>query len=305
MNTTPVIAHHQVPTNGLKLHCASCGELGRPLVILLHGFPECWFAWEAQLLDLGRDFFVLAPDLRGFNLSDKPTDVRDYRAGRVARDIAGLADAFGHKRFFLVGHDWGGAIAYTVTLAYPERVARLALLNAVHPAVFARELRESEDQARASNYISLFRQPHAAQVLAQDDFAYLTGMFEDEGRTPAWRDGATLERYKAAWAEPGAIDGGLNYYRASPLHPLADDDASHAAPLPDDDDSATRVKVATLVLWGMRDRFLLPGCLRGLERYVPDLRIERFPKATHWIAHEEPESVSRLLRSHFNSTSLS
>lgn len=294
----PSISLHYVRANGLTMHCASCGEAGRPLVIFLHGFPEHWLAWERQLLDLGRDFLAVAPDLRGINLSDKPADVRDYRAPIVAADVVALAEALGYREFALVGHDWGGAIAYVVAIRYPERVRRLVVLNTVHPAVFAREMRESPAQVAASAYINLFRQPDAADRLRCDGFAYLREMFAQDGRVPAWFDGRMRDRYQRAWSQPGALDGGLNYYRASPLHPPVD--GVLGTPGPEPDPSALRVNAPTLMVWGERDRYLLTGCAEGVEQHVPDLRIERFPEASHWIAHEQPEQVSRLIREHLH-----
>lgn len=286
--------------NGVSIHYASCGQPGNPLVILLHGFPEAWFAWESQLLNLGRDYLAVAPDLRGVNLSQKPVEVRDYRAHVVAADIVHLAKSLGYERFHLVGHDWGGAIAFVLAITYPQCVERLAVLNAVHPAIFARELRHSPAQVKASEYIRLFRQPEAAQILQQDGCAYLLRMFADEqGCMPGWFDESTRARYLEAWSQPGAVEGGLNYYRASSLHPATPEDPGiDAVEL---DDAALRVRAPTLMIWGERDRYLLTGCSQGVQEYVPDLRVERFPEASHWIAHEEPAEISRLIRGHLQS----
>ena len=294
--STPEISLQLGPGDGLSLHFAACGQPGRPLVVFLHGFPECWFAWQHQLLALGVDHYAIAPDLRGINLSDKPAALRDYRAHRAASDIVALAASLGYQEFALVGHDWGAAIAYALAIAHPQRVRRLAILNGVHPAVFARELAESPAQAAASAYINLFRRPDAADTLRQDDFAYLLAMFVDEnGRMPAWLDDSIRARYRRAWSQPGALDGGLNYYRASTLHPVDGSQAPAIRPL---DVAALRVKAPTLMLWGDRDRYLLPGCAQGVERHVPQLRVQHFPHCSHWIAHEEPEAVAQLLREH-------
>ena len=290
------ITLHRAAVNGLSLHYAACGEAGRPPVILLHGFPEFWGAWEQQLLDLGRDHHAVAPDLRGFNLSDKPPAVRDYRVHHAVADVLALASALGCETFGLVGHDWGGAIAYALAIAHPARVRKLVIVNAVHPAVFARELLASPAQAAASSYMNQFRRPDAASILQHDDFAALRAMLADDGRLPDWFDAPTRELYRAAWSQPGALDGGLNYYRASSLHPPAAGDPGVEAIA--FDDAALRVQAQTLMLWGERDRFLLPGCAEGVDRYVPHLRVERFPRATHWIAHEEPQAVSQLIREH-------
>ena len=291
--SVPEISLHMGSGDGLSLHFAACGQPGQPLVVFLHGFPEAWFAWERQLLALGVDHYAIAPDLRGINRSDKPAALRDYRAQRAASDVVALAASLGYREFALVGHDWGAAIAYALAIAHPQRVRRLAILNGVHPAVFARELAAAPAQVAASAYIKLFRRPDAAATLRQDDFAYLLRMFADEnGRMPAWLDDAASARYRQAWSQPGALDGGLNYYRATTLHPADGTDA------PALDVAALRVDAPTLMLWGDRDRYLLPGCAQGVERHVPRLRVQHFPHCSHWIAHEEPEAVAQLLREH-------
>ncbi|MFC5606106.1 alpha/beta fold hydrolase [Variovorax soli] len=297
MTTAPPITLHRGPGDGLSLHYAACGERGRPLIVFLHGFPECWWAWEPYLREFGRDHFAIAPDTRGINLSDKPAELRDYRAPRVAQDIVALAELLGYQDFLLVGHDWGASIAYSLVLAHPQRVRRLAILNGVHPAVFARELAQSPAQRNASDYINLFRQPDAAQLLTRDGCAYLLDMFADEpgGALPAWLDDEVQGRYLAAWSQPGAVNGGLNYYRASPLHPAQSDPRAAFLAEPE----KLRVPMPTLVLWGERDRYLLPGCIDRLEAFVPQLRVHRQPHCTHWIAHEEPAWVMRRLREHF------
>lgn len=292
----PEISLQRGPGHGLSLHYASCGERG-PLVVFLHGFPEFWWAWEPYLREFGRDHFAIAPDLRGYNLSDKPAELRDYNAGRVAQDVVALAESLGYQEFLLVAHDWGASIGYALAIGFPQRVRRLAILNGVHPAVFARELAHSPEQQRASAYVTLFRQSDAARHVGANGHAYLLDMFSDEpgGPPPAWFDAATQARYIEAWSQPGAVDGGLNYYRASPLHPgqtqLGLNTPEELARL--------RVTMPTMVLWGERDRYLRPGCLDGLAQHIPDLKVHRFARCTHWIAHEEPERVTQLLREHF------
>jgi pimeloyl-ACP methyl ester carboxylesterase len=297
MNAAPITTQF-AQVNGLRLHYASSGERGRPLIVLLHGFPEFWFAWQHQLGALGQTHFVVAPDTRGINLSEKPAELREYRAHRVAADIVALAQSLGYEEFTLVGHDWGGAIAYTIAIQHAQRVRRLVILNAVHPAIFVRELRDSPEQAAASQYIHKYRRADAVERLSRNDFAELIeGMVSTDGSVPAWFDADTRRRYIEAWSQPGALQAALNYYRAGALFPPQ---AGEPA-LPDLDASALVVRAPTLMLWGQRDRFLLPGCAQQLEHVIPDLRVERFPQASHWIAHEEPEAVSRLILAHAQS----
>jgi len=185
-----------------------------------------------------------------------------------------------------------------VAIQYPERVRRLVIMNAVHPAIFVRELRDSPAQIAASQYIHTYRRPDAAQLLSANGCAGLVdGLRDADGRLPAWFDDDTRSRYIEAWSQPGALDAALNYYRAGAIFPPQPREPA----LPALDESALVVRAPTLMLWGERDRFLLPGCAQGLEGVVPNLRVQRFPNASHWIAHEEPEAVSRLILEHANS----
>lgn len=289
-NGVPSITHQWVdlPERG-RLHVATCGD--GPPIIFLHGFPEFWLMWERALLHFGRTHRAIAPDQRGFNLSFKPADVRQYRAKVLVQDVLLLADALGHDRFVLVAHDWGGAIAWNVAAWHPERVEKLVILNAPHPVTFARELRDSPAQRAASAYMTLFRDHKAERVLAEDGYRRLRRMtLEQWGANGGPADAATVEAYLTAWAQPGALTGMLDWYRASPLHP-----PEPGASVPELDVGMFRVHVPTLVLWGERDEALLPGMLDGLDTLVDDLRVERVPDASHWIVHERPDRVLRAI----------
>jgi epoxide hydrolase 4 len=183
------IAFARSHVNGVTLHHAHAGEQGRPLLLFLHGFPEFWFAWQAQLQEFGRDHFAVAPDTRGINLSDKPAAVSDYRAQAIVADLVELVQVLGYRQCVLVGHDWGGALAYAMAIARPDMVRRLVILNAVHPWPFARALCHDPQQAHASAYMNLFRQHGAAATLLANDCAWLRGMLADaDGTAPAWFD---------------------------------------------------------------------------------------------------------------------
>lgn len=275
--------------NGQRLHTLEAGR--GPLMMLLHGFPEFSGMWRAQLAHFSSRFHVVAPDQRGYNLSSKPAAVGDYRARPLVEDVLGLADALGHRRFTLVAHDWGGAIAWNVAAWHPERVERLVILNAPHPLTFLRELWHNPAQAEASRYMSLFRQPRAEALLSEDGYRRLRRMsVEAWGANGGDASPATLAAYLEAWSRPGALTAMLNWYRASPLHPPE----PGAAP-PRLDAAQFRVAVPTLVIWGMRDQALLPGILQGLEEHVPHLRVEAVPDASHWVVHERPERVNALI----------
>jgi pimeloyl-ACP methyl ester carboxylesterase len=276
--------------NGLRFHYLAAGEPGRKLVLFLHGFPEFAGAWRAQLEEFGRDHLAIAPDLRGYNLSDKPQDVAAYRAKHLVDDVRQIAAQFTDRPFVLVAHDWGGAIGWNIAAAHPELVERLVIVNSPHAIAFARGLGQDPAQQRASAYMNLLRSPKAERVLSENGYGRLVAMaLEQWGAAPVDRSA-----YLEAWSQPGALTGMLNWYRASPLYPPTEGDPG-AAKLTLDPGAFT-VRVPTLVIWGMSDTALLPSLLDGLEACVPDLRIERIPEGTHWIVHEQPARVNRLIR---------
>lgn len=275
--------------NGQRLHCAVSGE-GR-LMLFLHGFPEYSGMWDVALAHFGQSRLAVAPDQRGYNLSSKPAAVRDYRAQPLVEDILQLADALGHRRFVLVAHDWGGAIAWNVAAWHPDRVEKLVILNAPHPITFLRALRDDPEQLASSAYMTLLRSEKAERVLAEEGCRRLFRMTFGQWAENGGPDSAAVrEAYQAAWTQPGALTGMLNWYRASPMHPPETD-----APLPDLDPGRFLVRVPTLVIWGERDTALRPVILDGLSEYVSPLTIERIADASHWVMHERPEQVLRLI----------
>jgi len=277
------IAHETLAASGIRFHVARSGE--GPLMLFLHGFPEYWAMWAPMLEHFGaRGWCAAAPDLRGYNLSDKPAAVEAYKAKHLIADVLALADHYTKDKFVLVAHDWGGAVAWSVAIAHPERLSKLVMLNSPHPYLFWRELCDNPAQQQASEYMLLFRQAKAERVLSENGYARLLSAFSDLDE-PARK--ALLE----AWSQPGALTGGLNYYRASALYPPSPEDpgARKLQLRPED----FVVRVPTLVLWGERDTALLPGCLEGLQAVVPDLRLVRVPDASHWIARERTDLVIR------------
>ena len=286
------IQHDYASVNGVRLHYAHAGK--GPLILFLHGFPEFWYCWKHQLEDLGRDHHAVAPDLRGFNLSDRPAEVKQYKARILIEDVRALAAQFGQEKFVLVAHDWGGAVAWGYAMAHAHTLSRLVIVNSPHPVPFARELAHNPAQAAASQYMNLLRSDKAERVLSENNYARLVKMtLEGWGRGGAVEP-AEKAAYIEAWSQPGALTGSLNYYRASPLYPpIGDDPGAKALRL---DPANFMVRVPTLVVWGMRDQALLPGNLDGLAACVPDLRIERLPDASHWVMHEQPERLNQLIR---------
>jgi pimeloyl-ACP methyl ester carboxylesterase len=282
-----VFRDEMVDCGGVKLHCGVAGEAGRPLMLFLHGFPEFWAAWRKPMeYFAARGWLCVAPDLRGYNLSDKPEGVDAYKAKHLIADVLALGAHYGKGspdgKFVLVAHDWGGAVAWGVAIGHPQRLARLVMINSPHPYLFWRELSNNPAQQKASEYMNMFRLPKAERVLSENGYARLLSAFAK--LSEAWR-----AELVAAWSQPGALTGGLNYYRASPLYPpTAGDPGARKLKLEGKD---FMVRMPTLVIWGERDTALLPSLLDGLGLYVPHLKVVRAPGATHWIVHERPDLV--------------
>jgi pimeloyl-ACP methyl ester carboxylesterase len=276
--------HHTGVVNNVRRHWVEQGE--GPLVILLHGFPEFWWGWRRQIPALAEaGFRVAAPDLRGYNDSEKPKGAAAYRTSIVVEDVAALARHLGAERAHVVGHDWGGVIAWHVAMRHPELVDRLAIINAPHPAVFRREMRRPRQFLR-SWYAMFFQLPAIPEALIRArDFAALEWAFRATSRAGSFT-AEDIARYKEAMAKPGALTAALNYYRV------------YIGALfrgPTKKEPRKTIARPTLVIWGMQDRALNPHNLEGLEAYVPDLRIERIEEASHWVMADAPDRVNALL----------
>jgi epoxide hydrolase 4 len=291
-----MLEHAYTDVNGVRLHYVAAGT-GK-LILFLHGFPEFWYAWKDQLVEFGATHQAVAPDLRGYNLSSKPGEVKQYRIAHLVEDVRALAAHLGHRRFILVGHDWGGGVAWATALYHPECIEKLIIINAPHPGVFEREPRSNPAQQQASQYMLLFRSPAAEATLSANNYAALVEAVLAEGLRRGYFTEEDRAAYLAAWAQPGALTGGLNYYRAARVGPPPSGAGPANEPplrLPRDLSSLI-VKVPTLVIWGEQDRHLLTGNLHGLERFVPHLKIERVPDGSHWVVHEQPELVNAAIR---------
>ena len=282
--------HRYADIGNVRLHYVTAGK-GK-LIMFLHGFPEFWYEWKNQLAEFGRDHQAVAPDMRGYNLSSKPTDIAQYRIKYLIEDVRALAEHLGHKKFILVAHDWGGGVAWPFAMHHPEYLENLIIINAPHPVTFVRELRDNPLQQKASQYILVHRTGEAEAILAKDDYALLVNSLLKDGMKEGYFTEEDKEAYIEAWSQPGALTGGLNYYRAAHLGSFTgeSDDILSADP------SLFTVKVPTLVIWGEKDRYLLTGNLEGLERYVPNLTIKRIPDGSHWVTHEKPALVNRHIR---------
>ena len=280
--------------NGVRLHYVHSGDAARPLILFVHGFPEFWYAWKNQLAEFEADFHAVAPDMRGYNLSSKPAEVEAYAMRHLVEDVRALAGHLnGGRAFSLVGHDWGGAVAWAFAIAHPESLEKLVIVNAPHPAVFARELRDNPAQQKASQYMLAFRSPGAEAVLAANEYETLVRVVMGEGlKTGVFTEHDRAE-YLKAWSQPGALTGGLNYYRASRIGPPSPDGQPPSSFV---SGPSLAVRVPTLVIWGEKDVALGAGNLDGLDEFVPTLAIHRIPDASHWVVHEKPAEVNRLIR---------
>ncbi len=275
-----------VEANGVRLHVVRAGPDDGPPVLLLHGFPECWYGWQpvaGRLADAG--YRVLVPDQRGYNGSEKPAGVGAYRLPTLAADAAGLLDAVGAESAHVVGHDWGAAVAWWLALDRPDRVRTLAALNVPHPTVMRRTLRRSWDQRRRSWYFGAVQVPRLPELVAAAGNYRLFERTMRESSRPGTFDDADFERYRAAWRTPGALRAMLNWYRAVVRRPPPE--------------RTDPVDPPTLVLWGARDRFLRASMARESAAYCRDGRTVLLPDATHWLHREFPGRVTDHLREGF------
>ncbi|MCL4545132.1 MAG: alpha/beta hydrolase, partial [Chloroflexi bacterium] len=278
------IIHGEALAGNIRLHYVEAGD--GPLLVALHGFPEFWYAWRAQLRSLCPDFRVVAPDLPGYNLSGKPQDLACYTLHHLAGTVAQLIEQLDAGPAIVVGHDWGGAIAWRLAACFPEKVARLIVVNAPHPVIFQRELRNNPAQQRASRYMLLLQRADAEERLRENDFAVLRQAMDPAGS--ALFTESDWAAYRSAWSQSGALAGAVNYYRAL-LRLPTQEEASELREFP-------QVAQPALVLWAEEDTALLPGNLEGLEAWVQQLEIVRIPGSSHWVLHEQPEVVSAAIQ---------
>jgi pimeloyl-ACP methyl ester carboxylesterase len=268
--------------NGIELHYAEAGHADAPPVILLHGFPEFWAGWKAQIPALvAAGFRVIAPDQRGYNLSGKPKGVDAYDLDRLAEDATALADHLGISKMKIVGHDWGASVVWWLATAKPERVERAVAINAPHPALWRKAMREDKAQRRKSWYVQMFRLPFLPEAMMKSrNYRGLSDGLLSSSRPGTFSD-ATFAEYRAAWAQPGALTAMVNWYRA-----LLKKRMPAALPW---------IKMPMLLIWGLDDKF---GEVSGAEASLAlcecgeKLLIEG---ATHWVHHEEPARVNAAL----------
>ena len=278
-----LIEHRYAQLGNVRLHYVEVGE--GPLVVLLHGFPQFWYMWRFQIPALAEaGFRVVAPDMRGYNLSEKPRGVSSYRVELLAQDVERLIRACGEESAVVVGHDWGAAVAWVTAMMHPEMIKRLGILNVPHPERFARGLLRPAQLLRSS-YMFFFQVPRLPEkVLAARDFTALRYTLRNETTRLGTFADEDIERYVEALARPGALTAVLNYYRAlfrrNPLKARA---------------LLRRIEVPVIVIWGERDRFLGKELAEPEPTWVPNLRVERLPDASHFVAEDRPDEVNSLL----------
>lgn len=278
-----LVEHRYADLGDVRLHYVEAGE--GPLVVLLHGFPQFWYMWRFQIPALAEaGFRVVAPDLRGYNLSEKPRGVRSYRVELLARDVERLILACGEESAVIVGHDWGAAVAWVTAMMHPGKVKQLGILNVPHPERFARGLLRPAQLLRSS-YMFFFQVPRLPEnALAARDFASLRYALRNEPLRPGAFTYEDIELYVEALARPGALTAALNYYRA-----LFRRNPLKARTL------LRRIEAPVMVIWGERDRYLSKELAEPDPSWVPNLRVERLPDASHFVAEDRPDEVNFLL----------
>jgi len=281
--------HEYITTNGVKLHYVTQGE--GPLMLMLHGFPEFWYSWRHQIKEFASEYKVVAIDLRGYNDSDKPEDPSAYVMDEFVKDVKGIIQGLGYDSCVLVGHDWGGAIAWTFAYEHPEMVEKLIVLNLPHPAKFAAGLLTPQQLLR-SWYIFFFQLPWLPEFLLQlSDYQPIETAFKQMAVNKNAFTPADLEAYKDAAAKRGALTAMLNYYRNAFSTTLLKRDWSV-------------LLIPTLMIWGEQDTALGKELTYGTEAYVKNLQIKYIPQASHWVQQDQPELVNQYIHSFLNAATL-
>ena len=292
--TSPFTFRH-VETNGIRLHVAECGPANASVMVMLHGFPECWAAWAPVAERLADRYRCILPDQRGFNLSDKPEGVAAYDTKHMVADLLGLLDALvPGRKVTLCGHDWGASVAYAFAMRHPERLERLVIANGVHPVCFQKAIWEDPDQRAASQYMTTLRAKGSEERLRRDGYQPLMNMFEKFSAAP-WLTDEAKATYVEAWDRPGALTAMLNWYRGSPIDVPPDDDPSRDLPTTDAMREKYRIAVPHLLLWGDADTALRPVTHADLPEFCDDLTVMAVDGASHWLLHERADVVAEAI----------
>jgi len=273
-----------IETNGIKLHIVQKGDSESPLVLLLHGFPEFWYGWRQQIDFLaGMGFRVVVPDQRGYNLSDKPKGIDAYHIDNLTLDIIGLIDALKYKKATIIGHDWGGMIAWQLAIKYPERLEKLIILNIPHPKVMKKTLLKSWRQKRKSWYIFFFQIPWFPEfILSRINFALLRKVLIKSSRRGTFSE-TDLKQYQEAWSKKNALRSMINWYRAAFRTMFEKSVKSY-------------IDIPTLLIWGMKDFALISDMAQPSIDLCRKGRLVFIEEASHWVQHEEPDRINSLIK---------
>ncbi|TDF41854.1 alpha/beta hydrolase [Alteromonadaceae bacterium M269] len=293
--------HKKVKLSQCELHYVESlptKKMQSKTLIFLHGFPEAWFAWRNQLNALSRDYRVIAPDLPGYNLSEKISDNAFYQVPNLISVMKEFVEAVSHQqKVVLVAHDWGGAIAWPLVAFHPQLFDKFVVLNAAHPSTFTREMIQNKQQRQLSDYIHELVDSKAESKLRANDFEYLQGKIW-KSMSHSNMSSEQKAEYLGAWSQEGALSCMLRYYKAMPQ--LAPSESQSESDVLAATKKMTipniRIHVPTLVLWGEQDQAFVVNVLDDLESYVPELEIIRFPEATHWLHHEIPEKINSAIK---------
>jgi len=277
------IQFEYIETNGIQLHTVFAGSADGEPVILLHGFPDAWFGWEAQINALAKaGFRVIVPDQRGYNLSDKPDGVASYQMDTLVDDILGLASALGHERFYLAGHDFGAMVSWNLARRHPQRIKRLVIANVPHPRVMQNYLRTHPMQMLKSWYAFFFQLPRLPEwVVRRNKWWFLISAMPDD-LTPEEQN-----RYREAWGQPGAMTAMINWYRSMIRR-------SQPSRMP------IKVSMPTLILWGKQDPHISYEMALLSVELCENGRLITFEEATHWVMQDKPKEVSQQIIEHFS-----
>ncbi|HYH97058.1 alpha/beta hydrolase [Hyalangium sp.] len=286
--------HSYADINGIRMHYVTHGA-GEP-ILFLHGAPEYWGVWKPLMKEFSKDHQVIAPDMRGYNLTSQPKDFEQYSIHHLVGDIRGLADHLGLRKLTLVGHDWGALVAWAFSLYHPEYVRRLVSISMTHPALFDRELRENPQQQQISQYMLLFQAPDAGTTLTGDDFAFQRqNVFVEAGRPGSALTEEDVAEWFQSW-KTGGLTGSFNYYRAMKLGPPNGQFPGGSTILEGLPPEKWKVSFPVLVVRGDGDYYVVRSGLDGLEKLAPDLTVQEIPDATHWVIMQKPDAVGLRIR---------
>jgi pimeloyl-ACP methyl ester carboxylesterase len=312
------LAHQYILVDDVNIHYveSSHDSAQKPIstIVFLHGFPEYWATWHKQLDYFSTDYHVVAPDLPGYNLSDKPADTGFYTVRHLIAFMAKFIAAISPDHpVIVVAHDWGGAIAWPLAAFHPQLISKLIILNAAHPSTFTREMINNPAQRKKSAYIHQLISPSGESLLTNNDFQYLIDKIMVSAKADVFTDKIQAQ-YRQVWRQDGAVNGMLQYYRAMPQ--LAPNDGISESLETTDKKSLVQmsqikntaeitipnisINHPTLVLWGEQDLAFVNENLDDIDRYVPSCTIKRFPDTSHWLQHERPDEVNSAINTFIN-----